>query len=182
MKFPSSPRRHPGGWTLLELLIVAIIIAILVTLSMPLYSYLRMKAQFVACVSNLRVLHGGFMGHMMDNNMVWPQMPESIFTSPDEERVWKWWYETLKPYNIAKKAWACPADVHSPEELYSGEDHFVGTYNPTLFDEAPNSAFLWANQPWLIERGQLHGKKDGPNILMMDGTVRQAPSLFGQQQ
>ncbi|RBP43761.1 prepilin-type N-terminal cleavage/methylation domain-containing protein [Roseimicrobium gellanilyticum] len=177
MKIPAL-RSAPRGWTLIELLIVVTLVAVLATLAFPLFGYFRKKAQFVSCVSHLRVLHGGFMAHMMDNDMVWPQVPEDIFNSSDDERMWRWYFETLKPYGIGKPMWTCPADVLSSEEVYSTESDFTGSYIPTMFDERPNTAFLWGNQPWLIERGEMHGKGDGPNIVMPDGTVRQGPSLF----
>lgn len=177
MKMPSL-RRARSGWTLLELLIVMVIVAVLATISLPAYGYFRKKAQFVTCVSHLRVLHQAFMNHMLDNDMVWPQMPEEVFADIDEERGWEWYFETLLPHGAAKQTWFCPADTSSNEEMYSTEDHFGSSYIPTMFDERPNTAFLWGNQPWLIERGEMHGKGDGPNIVMPDGSVRQGPALF----
>jgi prepilin-type N-terminal cleavage/methylation domain-containing protein len=177
MKLFSPHRSRTPGWTLIELLIVMVIVAALATMAFPLYGMFRKRAQFVTCVSHLRVLHGGFMGHMMDNDMVWPQMPPDVFGSLDEDDMWKWYYDVLRPYGIGKQAWTCPTDVSDHEETFS-EKKYVGSYIPTMFDERPNTAFLWGNQPWLIERGEMHGKGDGPNIVMPDGSVRQGPALF----
>jgi prepilin-type N-terminal cleavage/methylation domain-containing protein len=177
MKLFPLRRAGTSGFTLLELLIVMVIVATLATIAFPLFGHFRKRAQFVTCVSRLRVLHGGFMGHMMDNDMVWPQMPPEVFDSLNEDKMWEWYIDILRPYGIGKQTWTCPTDVSDNEEMFS-EDKHVGSFIPTLFDERPNTAFLWGNQPWLIERGEMHGKGDGPNIVMPDGSVRQGPALF----
>ena len=169
------------GWTLIELLMVAVIVAALATIAFPAFSFLKEKAGFAACVSHLRSLHTCFTNYMLDNEMVWPQVPvEQFAASEDETKEWKWWNDTLKPYGSSKALWICPADSDTQDQMHAEGVEFAGSYIPTEFDNVPNTAFKWSTQPWLLERGSLHGKKQGPNLLMPDGTVRQGHAFFPQ--
>ena len=158
---------------------VMVIVAVLATISFPLFGYFREKARDVSCIANLRLLYTGASGYMLDNDMTWPQMPEDVDISGSEEPMWKWWIETLVPYGVSKHHWLCASESVSYEEKYSMTSDFHGTYIPTDFEATPNVAYLW-KQPWFIERGQFHGRNHGPNIVMPDGAVRQGPSLFQQ--
>ncbi|MFZ4767001.1 MAG: type II secretion system protein, partial [Roseimicrobium sp.] len=141
MRTTTSPSKSPRGWTLLELLIVVCMIAALVTISVPVFGYLRSRANFVACVSHLRSLHNCFLNYMQDHEMVWPQVPASaIGDSENEEKEWKWWHETLAPYGSNKALWLCPEDARSKAETYAEGSDFAGSYIPTEFDEVPNTA------------------------------------------
>jgi prepilin-type N-terminal cleavage/methylation domain-containing protein len=180
-----SALKNRGGFTLLELLIVAILVAALGTISFPLFGYLRTKGQDAACIGNLRILQLGAATYMLDHDHVWPQMPEDIdFGGGDEdpeEPMWKWWFEELKDYGVSKRHWICPSEVANAEQEHSLNNDYYGSYIPTGFDPTPNIAFYWATQPWFIERGQFHGRNHGANIAMPDGSIRQAPSLYQQQ-
>jgi prepilin-type N-terminal cleavage/methylation domain-containing protein len=177
MRFDFKSHSSKSAYTLIELLIVTIIIAILATMSFPLFGYLKGRANQAACISHLRIMHGGFMGYMGDHDEIWPQMPPGM-EEVAEEAEWKWWYEQLKGYGVSKAHWLCPADVSSRDKTFDVNDDFASSYIPTPFDGLPNTAFKWSSQPWVIERGSLHGDKQGPNILMPDGTIRQGLSLF----
>lgn len=171
------PRRT--GWTLIELLLVSIIAAVLATIGFPMFSYMKARAKLASCVSHLRALHTCFNTYMLDHDMVWPQPPEGVLeSSGDEQEEWEWWHKTLLPYGGTKAFWLCPADAESQDQMRNEKDDFAASYIPTQFDEVPNTAFKWSSQPWLIERGEMHGKGRGPNILMPDGTIRQGISFF----
>ena len=173
-------RRSPVGWTLIELLIVITLVAALATLSFPMFGYLKAKAQFAACVSHLRSMHAGFSSYLLDNDLIWPQMPPGLQGSEGEEREWEWWFNTLKPYGVHKSLWLCPADTSSKEQTFREDQDHASSYIPTRFDDLPNTAYRWSNQPWLLERGTFHGKNKGPNMLMPDGTIRQGLSLYSE--
>ena len=176
-----APIRLSQGWSLIELLLVIVIIGLLGTLAVPMYGYFMAKGRYAACVSHLRNLHVCFGNYMLDNDMVWPQPPPGKLDNiNDESEEWEWWHETLKPYGSAKHYWLCPEDADSQEQMHSETDDYASSYIPTLFEAVPNTAYTWSNQPWLIERGQLHGKDQGPNILMPDGTIRQGPNFYAQ--
>lgn len=172
--------RSPRGFSLIEVLIVAAIIALLLTISFPLYHNLRAKAQMATCLSHMRILHVGLNTYMMDHEQVWPQMPEELAMRQSENDMWKWWYNTLKDYGVGHTHLVCPAESSLQKTGVKGEskDEYEGSYIITPFDESPRTAFRWPNQPWAIERGQPHGSSDGPNLLMMDGSIRQGPSMM----
>lgn len=175
-------RQKQRGFTLVELLMVMMIVAALATLSFPAFGYLREKARDAACIGNLRILQLGAATYMLEHDAIWPQMPEHIGLGESEEPMWKWWYEELKDYGVSKRHWICPSEMAAQEERHSTTDQFHSSYIPTGFEATPNVAFYWTNQPWFIERGQMHGKNHGPNVAMPDGTVREGPALFNQQQ
>lgn len=177
MKLDFNRNSSKFAFTLIEVLIVTLIVAILATLCVPLFSYLKARAQQVTCISHLKIMHNGFMGYMGDHEETWPQMPPGM-NDAEEEQEWEWWYDQLKEYGVSKAHWLCPADVSSREKTYDVNGNFASSYIPTPFDALPNTAFRWGLQPWVMERGSLHGDKQGPNILMPDGTVRQGLSLF----
>ena len=165
-----------GGWTLIELLMVVVILSILATLSFPLNAYFRKRGEQAVCIGNLRILHNGALGYLQDHDMIWPQKPAAF---EDEHDTWKWWYETLKKYEVRQDHWLCPADRQTADQKKKNPERHASSYIPTEFDSFPNTAFRWSSQPWFMERGQNHGKGQGANILMPDGSVRQGPSMEG---
>ncbi|OGV85026.1 MAG: hypothetical protein A2340_09990 [Lentisphaerae bacterium RIFOXYB12_FULL_60_10] len=65
-------RRVIGAFTLIEILIVIVIIAILATMILPAISKSKERARHVQCQNNLKNLHIGAMNHMYQ----WQCMPE----------------------------------------------------------------------------------------------------------
>jgi prepilin-type N-terminal cleavage/methylation domain-containing protein len=163
-----------AGFTLVEILMVVIIISLLMTVSVPMYSFLRHKAGDAGCISHLRILGIGLNGYLLDHENIWPQVPESLLLNEEEEM--KWWVLTLKTYGIEQKYLYCPSDEGAFEKQEEGPDRFVGSYVITTFDEFPGTAFRW-NHPWAIERGSFHDPKVGPNMFMPDGSVVKGMSL-----
>ena len=170
-------QRLTSGFTLIELLIAMSIAALLVTITVPVYGYLKAKAAGAVCAGNLRVLGTALNAYMIDHDRIWPQQPEGGFSREADE--WHWWEETLKPYDMAQNHWICPADDDrasvSPKNRGRDTD-FSGSYLVTDFDAEPGAAFRW-KQPWAVERGGFHGQKAGPNLLMPDGSIQQGISL-----
>jgi type II secretory pathway pseudopilin PulG len=169
---------------LLELLVGVAIVAVLVSLAFPAYNFIRAKLDMAVCVANLRSLHAGFSAHLQDHQMVWPQLPDDQLTGdsgedeesgPDKRSLF--WYEALKPYGVTRKTWVCPADREGREADDTRVESLVSSYIPTPFDEMPNTAYRWKNTPWLIERGQYHGRSTGPNMVLPDGQVIQGVGI-----
>ncbi len=169
--------RPSKGFTLIELLLVVCILALLATISFPLFGVLRKKAGLAGCIGNMRLIGVSLNVYLQEHNMTWPQEPTTGFTS--ETDMWRWWEATMKDYGVDKKHWICPSDASANSEQNLVGDTFYGSYIPTNFDEYPNTAFRW-KQPWLIERAGFHGGSRGPNVLMPDGSVIEGISLPGQ--
>lgn len=162
------------GWSLLELLVAVAIAALLITLAFPTYSFIRAQLDSAACVGNMKALHAGLSSYMQDHNMMWPQPPGSgegsMSMEDDSDENWVWWYETLKPYEVTRKTWICPADRDGQEMNELSPETLVASYSPTNFDDMPNSAYRW-KIPWIIERGQNHGHSKGPHQIFADGQI-----------
>ena len=157
------------GFTLLELLIVITILAVFVGISIPSYNYLVRKAEATKCMQRMKGIWTGMNAYMADHKQ-WPQRPEGMAGS--EEKLWKWWYETLEPYDVSKELWLCPTEAKDLALTGRDEDEYTSSYVPANFDGREFTPFRW-DQPWLLERADFHGQ--GNNILMSDGTVKKAP-------
>jgi prepilin-type N-terminal cleavage/methylation domain-containing protein len=170
-------RPKPCGFTIIEILMTLVIIALVASLAFPLYGALEKKAHYAACLGNLRSIHAGLNGCMLDHEMVWPQVNSNSFKQNHEE--FESWVQTLKPYGVSERSWVCPGDPESMKDYKTGvkESDMTGSYVVTQFDETPNIAFRW-NQPWVLEMGGFHGDNKGPNIIMPDGSIQEAPALF----
>lgn len=165
------------GWTLLEMMMVIVILAVLVVLSFSLGSQFQIRASDAGCKANLRTLHAGLSAYLQDNGMVWPQAPAEILDdqSEDSDKEAEWWFTTLKDYDVPKKTWLCPGD-NDRAKIVASEDIHVSTYTITQFDEVPNTAYRW-KQPWVIEDGDMHGQGRGPNMIFPDGSIAKGLSL-----
>lgn len=156
------------GFTLLQLMLVMVIIAVLASVMFPLTGMLRKRAAKVKCVSNLKTLGVALNVYIQENSM-WPQVPATAMTS--QEKMWEWWMKTFeqKPYEISRKTWVCPS-VLAVSGITKDEDIKMGSYAPTMFDSSSASLPYQWQQPWLVEDGDHHGS--GQNYLMPDGSIR----------
>jgi prepilin-type N-terminal cleavage/methylation domain-containing protein/prepilin-type processing-associated H-X9-DG protein len=102
-------RVRSGGFTLMELLVVIAVIAILASLSVPVYQRIIQSGRATACVSNLRQISVGLGGYLMDNNNVMPTLQTARASISDDVPVID---NTLAKYITAKSVFACPADVN----------------------------------------------------------------------
>ena len=175
-----------AGFTLLEIASVMVVIGILATLSVPMYSSIRGMVEAKQCEANLKGLGIGMNAYLADHG-TWPQIPpdlrqaqgsavgttkEAQANSPAGK-----WIAALAGYGIPEKTWHCPSITRqialgtNPEATkYKRLD-----YIPTNFSAQDNPR-LWPTHPWFIERGSAHGR--GPNLLLTDGTVTNVDQLF----
>ncbi len=149
------------------------IVALLIALAIPISGIFVKRAQKVRCISNMRTLHSALAGFVVDKGH-WPQMEEDRFNFSEEE-FFRFWVQVTEPYGMNQDAWLCPADRGLAERLGQMESNFFGSYVVTRFDRQPATPYRW-NQPWAMERGNLHGK--GAHILMPDGSVTESMTPF----
>lgn len=160
-----------SGFTLIELLLVIAVIAIIVSLLLPSYKSFRSRAEKAVCLSQMRVIHTALDTYILDKSQ-WPQIPESIFYSNDENLYWKWWISTMEPYGTSEKIWLCPSDKLQKK----AKKEYSGSYMPAKFDSHHFTPYRWSGSPWLIERGKLH--KGGAHVMLLDGSIRGTEEVF----
>jgi len=157
------PTRFTSAFTLIELLLTIVVIAILGAVAIPGYKTYIRKAEKAVCLSQMRVIHVALDSHILDKNY-WPQMPDEFFYG-DETEYWKWWMLTLEDYGAGETFWLCPSDKVRRES----KDEYNGSYMPAKFDAHHFTPYRWVGQPWLIERGNFH--KKGAHIMLPDGSI-----------
>ena len=167
-----SRARFHGGFTLLEIIAVLLVLTILVALIAPNFGRITAAAQEAVCASHMRSIRVALDSYMQDHQMVWPQGP-----APQEAGWADFWLASLKPYDISPGTWECPVIRGWARGL---DDPDVKLhYVPTMFDATPNIAHRWPTQPWLIEIADAHGK--GPLIAFPDGSVKSYSKVLAEQ-
>jgi prepilin-type N-terminal cleavage/methylation domain-containing protein len=162
------------AFTLLELLIVLGIVAILVTLSFPVITIFRARAQRVQCTENLRSLYLGAEQFLQQNGS-WPQIPRTAATASEEYA--KAWINALAPFGPNAKTWICPTIqglLENPDYLSAGSERI--DYMPMPFDDKPSTPHEWPRQPWFVERGDVHG--NGNLVIFTDGSVSDLSTIL----
>jgi len=159
-----KPRRN--GFTLLELVIGIAILLVLASLIGVAYRTITPRVAKVKCLNNMRQIHVALSSHLNDRNR-WPQIPTTL---PDTNEAYEaWWIDTLLPYGAEERIWLCPVLKAKRVEDSTGyvlRMHYI----PADFDASPMSPRRWPNMPWLVERGNNHGK--GSLALFPDGATR----------
>ncbi|MGI8604055.1 MAG: type II secretion system protein [Verrucomicrobiales bacterium] len=165
----------PRGWTLVELLVTAGIIAVLLSLVVSTgWKKMLHRAERAGCESNLKSLHGALTMYMADYGH-WPQVPEEYFEGiGDEDQYMGWWFQELKPFQITEAQWMCPTDRRERNSSQKREDRgkHESSYGITPFGPGANEPRQF-NTPWVVERADFHGK--GPLMIMPEGTVQASP-------
>lgn len=169
-------RNRQAGFTTLEVVVSLAILVLVAVMTYAGLETLKGQARKAKCMGNMRMIHSGLNSHVLDLNH-WPQMPEAALEF-EEEAYFEWWTKVLEPYGVGKDVWLCPSDKIVKDGKTKPED-YAGSYIPTPFDADQYTPFRW-NQPWLMERGNFHGK--GAHIIMPDGSIStsMAPRVGGQ--
>jgi prepilin-type N-terminal cleavage/methylation domain-containing protein len=169
-------RPRAPAFTLLEVLIVIFLLGILAVLGISNYPALIAKVQEARCMGNMRAIHLGLTYYLNDHEAVWPQGPP-----PDEEGAWsRFWIDTLARYDVTEGTWQCPTlrsmiATSGVPERERPRLHYV----PTMFSDTKGIAYRWPTQPWLIERGDAHGR--GALICFPDGAIKPFSKVLAEQ-
>ena len=153
METLSSRRR--GGFTLVELLVVIVIISILAGLLLPVLSGATDETRKTACASNLSQLYKLAVSYSVSHQGRWPSAKgEELWTS----------FRTMNPPLLGGehvKLLFCPCK-EEPDRP-DGSD-YRGPTGPVTRIKA------W--EPVGADRPGNHGEGDGGNVLRMDGGVQ----------
>ena len=171
-------RRFPrNGFTLLELAVVLVIIAIIAGLSLPVYGKLRARAQRVRCANNLRNLSLA-ANQFVQQNGSWPQIPPAGRNGSPAQFA-EAWISALAPLGTTRETWICPTIqnlLRDPD--YSTPETARVDYIATPFDDKPGTPHEWPRQPWFIETGDVHG--NGNLIIFTDGSISDLKTVVQQ--
>ena len=100
MAMPKHKGTMPGGFTLIELMVVVAIIAILASMLLPALASAKAKARRIECLNGLRQLNLALIMYADDFEDQYP---------PRAEREFSWIYK-LEPYYKEQKVLRCPVD------------------------------------------------------------------------
>ena len=168
-------RRLATAFTLLELVIALVIVAILATMLLPVYAGMRARAQRVQCLANLRNLYLATDLYIQRNGS-WPQIVRGSSDTDDVDFA-NAWIAALAPFGPTRQTWICPAI----EEILQNPDYNNSAnarldYFPMSFDDKPTTPHQWPRQPWFVETANVHGH--GNLIIFTDGSAGQTDDLI----
>jgi type II secretory pathway pseudopilin PulG len=156
--------------TILELAVVLIIVLILASMLLPLYTSYQGRMEETRCLANLKSLYVGASGYLLQNKS-WPQIPNKLIID-DPKTYAKSWVATLAPHGIAHSSWICPtvqSKLQLPMDAISKDEHYRVDYIAAAFDEDENSPRRDPKFPWFVEKAGFHAR--GNVIILADGTT-----------
>jgi type II secretory pathway pseudopilin PulG len=156
------------GFSILELAVAIVVIAILVGLILVAVQGMMARSQRLRCTANLKNLAIAANLYLQQNGS-WPQIPPSEAGKPPAEFA-EAWINALAPFGPELKTWICPTMqnfLHNPD--YTKPENMRIDYFPMPFDSKPTTPHQWPRQPWFVESGDVHGK--GNLIIFTDGSI-----------
>jgi type II secretory pathway pseudopilin PulG len=178
MNETGSERKCSAAFSLLELTIVIVVIAVLVAITVPVVSGLRSRAQRVQCSANLRSLYVAAESYLQQNGS-WPQISEDDSDSAEQDYATRW-IAALKPFGPTDKTWICPTiqELMQNPDLSKLENTRVD-YIAMPFDDKPMTPHQWPRQPWFVETGDVH--HHGNLIVFTDGSITDLKTVVQNQ-
>jgi len=159
-----KPRRH--GFTLTEMMVVVVIVAVLAAISFPIGRSVLAKSRRAACLSNLRQIGVGLEAYLQDHAQVMPEIAAGRKTKADEAPV----LETeLASYLPNPEVFHCPADHVEYERSacsYIWNSTQSGRHRMKL--EFFGKSGADQRIPLVTDKEDWHGEESGVNFLYAD--------------
>lgn len=165
------------AFTLLELLVVFVIIAVLAGLAIPLSRRLLAQGRATACVSNERQLGLALNLYLADHNLRMPELAAGRRDKSEELAVID---NTLDRYANEPRVFACPADFDHFAEM-TGTSYY---WNTAINGQAlSNLNFLFTTDPTRIpiladKQGFHLYSENKVNLLYADGHASKELTFF----
>jgi prepilin-type N-terminal cleavage/methylation domain-containing protein len=167
------------AFTVLELMVVIVIIAILASMLLPLLSSFTARADEARCIANLKNLYVAASGFLQANS-TWPQIPVKLLTD-DPPTYAKSWVSALKPYGAPHSSWICPTLQRSfgkPMDSIDEDANYRVDFIAAPFSDNPAAPWQDANHPWFIEKAGVHPR--GNLLILTNGTTTSLVDLTGK--
>src|SRR3954469_2436413 len=99
--------RHPAGFTLTELLIVLGLVALLVSLLLPVVGRMRATAAAVGCVANLKQMCTAWTMRISEDG---GRLTDFVWTTPDNpDAAWNgYWTGAMERNRVSGSSLLCP--------------------------------------------------------------------------
>ncbi|HWL51516.1 MAG TPA: H-X9-DG-CTERM domain-containing protein [Chthoniobacteraceae bacterium] len=155
--FPPLPRpvahQRRGGFSSVELLISIVVMALLATLALPAFRFVREQTNGTRCTGNLRIISTALHLYLAENNGEYPPNRRN-FAHPLPNKGNPWVQDGLLPYLHANQSgtktreaagpWYCPSDTLRPMNVSAhsyGQNYYLGGDDRPTKDPA-------AHRPW----------------------------------
>lgn len=162
---PRSRQPRACGISIVEILLVATIIAILTSMGGLIYAGLRERAELGQCMSRMKRLHQFAEVHVSEHQ-TWPY-PDHV--TPDNEEAWgRAWQQLTEPYDLLPEDLVCPTHQRTMGDPDLNRHPRID-YLATPFSGGRWAPYRWARQPWFIEVGDFHG--NGNLVIFPDGHI-----------
>ena len=172
--FPPRRRFAQRAFTLLEFMTVILVVTILLVLIFPVIEQFQRRLEKTRCIGNLRSLHVATNTYVQDHH-TWPQI--AVVNGGEPSALATVWIETLKPYGLNAVNWICPTTqkkLNSPD--YTDPNDIRIDYTAFPYGHSPQDPFRYANQPWFIENGDVHG--NGQLLIFPDGHTEELVDFY----
>ena len=162
-------RPSHAAFTVLEVAIVIMVVAILAVIALPVISKFRARAQRVQCAANLRSLYVAADLHLQQHQS-WPQIRMGGEGESDWQDYANAWIAALAPFGAERKTWICPTVQSETRIDYTQPQNARVDYLAMTFDDKPTTPHQWPNMLWFAEMGDVHG--NGQLMVLADGSIR----------
>jgi prepilin-type N-terminal cleavage/methylation domain-containing protein len=166
-----------GAFTLVEILAVLGILAVLVTLLIPVVSHHIEKSEGTVCAGKLRNLYIAMASSIADENR-WPTLPAGI--APNSLQEQKWWLEySSNNMGLSAKDWQCPTLNRNQLMNPNAQQRNLISYWPAPLDGMMLTEIndTYKDIPWFMENEPAaHGNLT--LCVLSDGSVTRFEDLF----
>lgn len=177
---------HATGFTLTELLVVIGLIAVLISLLLPVVGRVRAAANSTACLSNLRQMGIAWTTYLTDSR---GRLPDYVWHTPMQPHVGygSYWTGILDTYRVRGEAVLCPT---TPEAIPYGQPlkgagnvnhawsgRFMSTSTPARLNAKIFRVSSYGYNRYLTMEGG-HGSDGKATRIYQVGSLSDVPVFF----